>query len=56
MSILRKLKIKNYFYSSDKFDEAEFKISKLIRKHNIKDYAVVSPDSDFIIILLILQA
>jgi hypothetical protein len=42
-------------YTSTEFDEAEFKITKIIRENDIKDFAIVSPDSDFIIISLILD-
>ena len=42
-------------YTSSGFDEAEFKITKLIRSKKISDFAIVSPDSDFIIISLILN-
>ena len=48
------LKITNFIYTSTNFDEAEFKISRLIRKYNFNDFAIVSPDSDFIIISMIL--
>lgn len=41
-------------YTSSGFDEAEFKITKLIRSKNINEFAIISPDSDFIIISLIL--
>ena len=64
MILFEKLLVKNLeflsikqnvmLYTSKQFDEAEFKITKLIRKNKIVDFAVVSPDSDFIILMLIL--
>ncbi len=43
------------FYTSKQFDEAEFKISKIVRKNKISSFSVISPDSDFMIIMLIMM-
>ncbi len=51
---MERSKIKFYFSGTDEFDEAEFKICKRIRDIRDRNFAVVSPDSDFIILCLIL--
>lgn len=48
------LKLDCMIFSSEEFNEAEFKICDYIRKNNITDFSVMSPDSDFLVLSLIM--
>ncbi len=50
---LQTLQLKHFLSDAYEFDEAEFKIMKHLRKHNIADCTILSPDSDLIILSLI---